>query len=327
MHIKIAQKYRPFSHEPGASCLLPHSFFQTQAFPALLRLTDLMTGEAFEMKLDVQGPVREFTLQQDLERGEVRVFGKALNGYYCVVIKRSEKGVAITPERGSPLPPKILPCSSPFAHPSTERLSLGSHKAQDWDLVKRRCDLTEVLPVLLRLNQFVPEVPPISSVGTLRLLEGSDKLEKTFLTAFHSILVPRLQDGDYQGIVPEEKIPSDLSPLFIVKKSAQVIRSLFVQERQNQIALLPILPPEFHAGRLTGYVGRGFSLDLEWSKKLLKKAIISASESFEFTFNLQRSIHRFRMRRSTTERGTILQRESPMTIKAGETLYFDRFEK
>jgi len=75
MKIKIAERLRPFSHTPGASCLIPGTCFAVTAFPTLLRI------DQHEIKLKLTGPVSNFTLQQDLEKNCVFVFGKAKEGH------------------------------------------------------------------------------------------------------------------------------------------------------------------------------------------------------------------------------------------------------
>src|SRR2546422_6747869 len=59
---------RPFSHLPGASCVIPWSSYKVQAFPALLIFENLNTFEKHEYPLDWKGPVKE--------RSEERRVGK-----------------------------------------------------------------------------------------------------------------------------------------------------------------------------------------------------------------------------------------------------------
>src|ERR1700688_868586 len=95
MRIDIAQRLRPFSHVPGAACLLPKSRWQVQVFPTLLLFKNLQNGELLKWELDLKGPVRGFTVEQDLEKSHVRVFGHSPLGYVCYVIRREEEGIAI----------------------------------------------------------------------------------------------------------------------------------------------------------------------------------------------------------------------------------------
>jgi hypothetical protein len=104
MQIKAALRLHPFSHLPGSSCLLPGSFWKLTTFPTLLVFENLYVQKRFEVKLHLEGPVRDFTLEQDLERGEIHLFGHSVQGYFRLRISRSEKGLDLlfekTPEEG-----------------------------------------------------------------------------------------------------------------------------------------------------------------------------------------------------------------------------------
>ncbi len=361
--IKIATRFHPFSHLAGASCLLPKSTWKLQAFPTLLIFTNLHTQASLHVHLHLDGPVENFTLEQDLERGEVHLFGQSVKGYFRLRILRTEKGIEILFER---TPSEGIACSIPELkkqvrmqnkqqlllsldkeHPlpeaPQERLSLGMHKAQDWDLVCRRLEMTEVLPVWMRLAGFIPEIADDPRTdGTLQLLQqceeilASDKkteiipaLKRAFLAGFSGILVPRLEDDQFQGIVPTGlKIPTNLSPLLLLKRGKELIRSLFFQEKEGKISLLPHLPPELFAGRFTGIKREnGDQIDLEWSKKLLRRVIFRSAETQTLNLVLQKSIRRFRLRHDERKRGLTIQHGDQITLQAGEKVYLDRFEK
>jgi len=114
MKIKIAARYRPFSHLPGSSCLLPCTAIEVEAFPSLLRFWDLSGAErksVGEYPLDVVGPVAQFTLQQDLEKGSVAIWGHAKNGYYFLQLTATAEGIAIATRGGKE---QLLPITHPF---------------------------------------------------------------------------------------------------------------------------------------------------------------------------------------------------------------------
>ena len=54
MTIKIAAKLRPFSHVPGAACVIPGTSAVIEAFPTLLRI------DGHEITLNLTGPVKDF---------------------------------------------------------------------------------------------------------------------------------------------------------------------------------------------------------------------------------------------------------------------------
>jgi len=198
MRISIAERLRPYSHLPGSKLLLPLAGTRVQVFPALLKIE----GEDFPLSLS--GPVKNFTVQQDLERPSIRVFGEAREGYFryrledgnCIIERDPGKVLAGLPKTFSNKKTEL---------PFLDKLSLGSHKSQDWELIRRRLDLKEILPLIMRLGQLLP-IATASTSGTGKLLEDLktaekdllyDKLCGFFLAGFSSLLYPRLNDSEH----------------------------------------------------------------------------------------------------------------------------------
>lgn len=322
MKIKIAVKFKPFSHTPGASCLIPGTSVVLQAFPTLLSIG----GQDWKMPLT--GPVHGFTLQQDLEKDCVYVFGKAREGYFRVRVEAHDAGVKIVAEKG-PLKSDFLGMEIAIApKKEMERLSLGNHKIQDWDLVQKRGDLIEILPVLFFLGQKIPRILPQPLKGTAQLLKSPEKraeleqaLSAFFRAGFKGILVPRLMDDQHQGFVPEEKV--DGEPSFLLQEGAKMVRSLFFVQNERRLQFLPHLPISFHAGRFLGTQCPGIGqIDFEWSKKLLRQVQIRANTTGEVLFEFQKEIETFRVNKKKK-----IKRGEPLFLEAGKTYYLDRFEK
>lgn len=315
MTIKIRAKLRPFSHTPGAACVIPGTCSVIEAFPTRLRI------DGREVLLNLTGPVKGFTLQQDLERHCVFVFGTAKEGYFRLRVD----GGRIQVEKG-PLDDVQIPIlcepNAPF-----ERLSLGSHKTQDWDSVQKRCDLKEILPILFCLGQKLPPIPPQKLTGTARLLEFpedrkelAEALESFVKAAFTQILVPRLIDDQYQGLAPDEAAAGNR--FFLLQEGAKRIRALFFHQNERRLALLPNLPIPFDAGRMIGIKAPGIGeIDFEWSKKSLRRLILRASTSGEVLFDLQSAIKTFRVGKRRRQKAG-----EPLLIEAGKTYFLDRFE-
>ena len=322
MKIKIAMRLKPFSHTPGACCVIPGTCSIIEAFPTLLRINGR------EWKMALTGPVKGFTLQQDLERDSVVVFGKAMEGYFRLRIEVHDDGFQILSEKGPLKSGKLKEEISHLKKAPFERLSLGSHKTQDWDLVRRRSDLKEILPVLFCLGQKTPRVASQPLSGTAALLtmpEERSKLEKALLAltsaAFKGILVPRLVDDQHQGFVPEGEAKGD--PFFLLTEGAKIIRGLFFQQNERQLFFLPHLPVSLDAGRMVGIQAFGVGeIDFEWSKKILKKAVIRAEASGEILFELQKEIKSFRVGKKLR-----LKRGEPLLLESGKTYHLDQFQK
>ncbi|HSX26243.1 MAG TPA: hypothetical protein VLE89_04460 [Chlamydiales bacterium] len=338
MKITIAEQLRPFSHTPGAACVIPGSGWEIEAFPTLLRF-----GNRIEAVFKLTGPVKGFTLQQDLEKNCVWVFGEAKEGYYRFRIEASDSGIELwaekTPEKGIECNGKIIrrkekvyfPAEVPFVHcKPEERLSLGNHKAQDWDLVQKRGDLKELAPVLFAVGQKIPYVVPGPLKGTARLLKlpedrnlAAEALENFFKAAFTKMLVPRLIDDQYQGLVPEEEVGGD--PLFLLQEGMKMIRALFFAQNDRRLKLLGFLPIPFDSGRMIRVKAVGVGeLDFEWSKKQLRRLIIRADTTGDVVLELPKGIDSFRVKRSLREKGK--KQKNPLFLEAGKTVFVDRFQ-
>jgi hypothetical protein len=292
--IKIAMRLKPFSHAPGIMCLIPKSSWRVQVFPTKLKFHNFVTGESYEEALLGQGPVKDFTVTQDLEKGCIQIFGKTKSGYKSHTIAKSEGEFA-----------------------AVERLSLGSHKALNWS---PKLTLLEVLPVWHRLSQLTAAHGKSLFPKDLDKLDVADYLNDVFLAYFEGILSPRLIDTDYQGIATP--CPST-HPLGLITHGGAFIRSLFFQETDSGISLLPCLPPEMHAGRFTSLkTSHGDLIDLEWSKKLLKKVVIHPAHTREVTLNLQHALKSFRINKRRRA-----QAKDALSLESGQTLILDRFEK
>jgi len=331
MKISIRERLKPFSHTPGAGCLIPGTCWEIEAFPALVRL-----GKKYEIALHVTGPVKDFTLEQDLEKNYVSVFGKAQEGFYRLQFQGKEGGIEVMVVKapklflvnGSPLRAneKLFFADEEvdfFLPKICERLSLGVSKAQDWDLVLRRFDLKEILPVLYCLGQKLPLIKPQPLCGTGKLLEEGH-LESFCRAAFSKILVPRFIDDQHQGL----SLPGIAAgnPCFLLQEAASRIRSLFFCQENDRISLLP--SSSFDAGRMTKIQANGMGeIDIEWASRTLRRAILRASFTGEAILDLPKGLRSFRVRTSPSQRGDRHQGGKPLMMESGKTYFFDRFHK
>lgn len=366
MKITIAQRLHPFSHENGTKFLLPNSSYSVQVFPTRLNFVD-MEGqmESFFLSFDLIGPFVDFTAELDLELGILRVFGMTKKGYmrYCICAKnegiwlRVEKipeeklichrSFSLEPLRLSKEESLLisLPCKDLRLMKSGERLSLGIHKAQEWELIRRRCDFKEIFPLWLMLSHWIPLKSSLRNEGNYLLLdECRQKIKQKekvtvlksfqhlFLAAFDGVLVPRLYDTEYQGIFPGiEQKNSSLSPLPLLLQGADLIRSLFFQEKEEKIAILPCLPPEFHSGRLIGVKSvKGVTLDLEWTKKSLRRLRVFSFHGNEVLLSVPREIRSCRIkqgRRIINRLPIDSESHLHLSLIANQTIDLDRFER
>lgn len=373
MRITVTERLRPFSHTPGIECVLPGSSYSVQIYPCFLRFYELSTTPPtlkFELALHFKGPLARFTVSEDLERGEIKVWGDTAEGFMryrlvneakfpginLIIEKAPREGVHVAVKEGTFVwyrekgvdsvrealmnATEMLALGKEdiniYSAPVTDRLSLGSHKAQDWDLVKRRLDLTEIFPVWYRLGQLIPSVPIIKE-GTGHLLlkcqelianRKSEAIYSAFLelfqAGFQGILVPRLVDNQYQGIISTDREPPSESPLFLLSEGARLIRNLFIEEKGNEIDLLPASPPQFHCGRFIQVPLKGGVIDLEWSKKTVRRLVFYATEDQEIIFNVKH-LKSFRLREAKNDKGQRLMVGNPIKLEKNCYYFFDNF--
>lgn len=345
MYIKIAERLHPFSHTPGTYCILPRSTLRLQIFPARLIVHDLSESVPkllAEVAVPIKGSVKEFTVELDLEKGNIHVWGKDKQGYFRYRILPSQHPLQITLQIEKGLSSwnassGEASCNIQFTAPTKpslpillDRLSFGNHKSQDWDRVKRRGDLTEILPAWLRLGQLVPLPKNVSYEGTAALLnvcknatkmEAYSSFENLFNAAFEGLLSPRLADEQHQGF-ELTAAPRDLSPLVILTEGAKIIRSFFIHYERNDIFVLPHLPPQFHYGRfLQVQCGSLGDLDFEWTKKMIRRMVFHAKTEETIKFHFPKEIQRYRLN------GKIYPVETAVDVQKGQMYAFDRFQK
>lgn len=377
MRIEIAERLRPFSHLPGTTFVLPASSLGVVVFPCLIRFHDL-TGSIpivlGEIALDLEGPIDDFTALLDLENGKLKVWGKSAKGYFRYTIKALEHvlGVAVLLEK-APQDELIIKCRGRLSSEETsitlgnevviserifnantvsfdflqemERLSLGNHKLQDWELVRRRCSFTEIFPIWHRLGMILSSQFK-DATGTALLLEvcqraiagnAPEKILKTFrhlfLAGFEGVLTPRLVDTDFHGIKYQDQTLSDVSEvqgtaLILLTQGAKLIRSLFIQDHTQGVLVLPALPPEFHCGRLLqARCGKQGVLSFEWSKKSVRRMTFSASESQQIAFFFFDHETKCRLRNSYKDKGIAYIPGSQIEVIAGQHYWFDNFQR
>ncbi len=361
MKIKLTEKYKPFSHEEGTPLLLPKSPWKVTAYPAKVILENLISvekKEAHTIVPHIKGPLVQFTVMQDLERQWVRIFGRGPEGYFSyrlvasayeitLFLERGPKeGIAFTHEGETKLLKRkeelILPSNTPaFGEDRFEKMHFGCSKKQDWTLVRRRLSLEEILPIWHALGKHIPE-HPLLDVGTAHYLkicqELVEKKERAnigaaflnlFKIGFSGILLPSLTDETHHTFIPEGgQIPPEASPLLLLGKGARLIRSLLIEDKGNHFAILPCLPKELHAGRFTDIALSGsLTLDLEWSKKLIRRVVLHPKEDQKLTLTFQSAIDSFRLRKGRRGRGKTYAAGTTLTLKGGTLYILDRFQK
>jgi len=343
--ITIAQRLRPFSTVPGTRILLPGSSVTAAIYPARVEFSDISGVQPESMghyDLPIKGPVDKFTVQLDLEKQRVLVWGDSAEGFFRYQIH--SQPLLVTWEKGDygDLSQLGMPKLTSKTPNRIERLSLGSHKKLDWGLVMRRFTMDEIFPVWFHMGQLVPKQKPAIFEGSASLIpkcckaiiEGDrnqllEPFENLLRAGFEGILSPRLVDSNYNGFELKEINPSGkANPLAMMVDGALLIRSLFLQREDDKYKILPALPVPFHSGRMlnVGCGSDGF-LDMEWTKKTIRRMVFLAERDGEVNFVFQKELKRFRIYSDSKSQAKVLKTTDSIAIKKGETYILDRFEK
>ncbi len=325
MKIEINEKIRPFSHRSGVCCLIPGSEVSVQVFAALLRVNGLS-----DMPLAITGPIKEFTVQIDLEKQVLWVWGIAQEGHYRFGLQNEEGSIVLfmdrCPANGIEIgrykamrKDKIVLCAAKksVAPLRMEKLFLGNHKAQDWDYVWRRMDLKEIAPALFLLGQQTPFVQ--EAQGPIANLIQT-QLSLFVRVGLSDLLVPRLEDLDYQGIVPSNLGQGD--PNGLLRAAYLKMRSFLLAVTFNSVQILPDLPIDWDAGRAVCLQEESVGeFALEWSRSQMRKMIVRALKTQSLSFCFAKPICRYRLNGVWTDNGAVVD------LEEGKVYFFDRFEK
>lgn len=366
MKISIAERLKPFSHAPGASTLLPGLGWPVQIFPCLIRIfrfQKILPLQLTELNLALKGPVEQFTVTNDLEKGRLTVSGMTREGWirYQLIGSQDQKGIRLLVDRAPTGGLHIqgenkltvlqnhewldifehLSSFEPYLIPPCDRLSFGCNKAQEWEMIRRRESLDEIFPFWHRLGQVIPQnQPPVESSGTLALLEECKRhfsygrpeaaeqcWRNLFLCAFGGMFIPQLEDSRYQGIIEAKPFEErDDSPLLILSEGARMIRQLFIHQEEGSLSVLPFLLPCLPFGRLIDVpLAGGGSVSLEWSKKTIRRMMIHSDQENEIDLKFRSDISSFRLRQHPSDKGERRARFSTLSIKKNSHYVIDNF--
>ena len=289
IHIEIRERLRPYSHTPGATALIPGTLWVVRAFPTRLCIEDLTGVVHYELPIEISvSPKRGFTLQQDLERQLLSVFGQGEKSFFRLQMRALADGIEL--KRGAEC--WVVPLAGPRCGKARERLSLGNNKAQDWDLARRRWDLREILPLLFHLGQQTP---------------GEEKVERSLEALCMDLFPPQISSSA------------------LLNQGARVIRDLFVREHEEEFTILPI---SFDSGRLVGVEwGQIGKVDFEWTKGRMRRLVLRVESGGVRTLFFPKELKEFRLRSKCMKRAEKWNNGQPLTLAAGETYFLDRFQK
>lgn len=329
MKIKIVDSMKGFSHKPGHEVMLPGTSLAIKAFPTKIECRDLASGKKTSFAWNVQRGVHPFTVEQDLEKKQVLIYGEAVDGYFRLRIEAKEGSAYVVVEKGASLSKgdrillmeEILEETSPFL----EKIFLGSNKQKNMDRIRERVALSEILPYCFYLGQMTPKGEVVEGGMLNHLRKGL--WQELYLAGFSSGFVPRLVDEEFQGIVPQEKEEGG-SSLFLLSEAAKAIRALFFQENGDKCFFLPELPAKLVSGRMVGIkTEKGHLIDIEWTKGKLRKICLEAQSADTIYPIFPKEIKECRLKRKKNEKGQKLYPGEPLIFQAKERIWLDLFQK
>lgn len=359
MKISMQEPLKPFSHVPGTEWLLPGSFFSVKVFPGKIVVFNQQKSFPtciLEIYFDFQGPLNQFTVISDLDRGKITVSGKAKQGWMryhldggsgirCVFDRVPENmtfeinGVKQGVVKNQPI--FFFGDANNFSvyqMPCLEKLFLGNHKAQDCELIRKRQDLTEIFPIVFRWGQLLPKQPDNSSPLLESKRRNEEEWKELFLGTLSYTFVPRFFDDDYQAIKSFKlRYESEDSPLKLLSEIVLTMREIFIQTDKNNLILLSQTLPLFHCGRIVNFSIAGLgTIHLEWTKNCIRRIEIYAEEDVEWTVKINSPIRTCRIRQRDLmmkhsgnsckgNKGIVWNNHSLVCFRKGFSYFFDNF--
>lgn len=289
MHIEISQRLKAFSHEMGARFFIPWLNCNATVYPAYLELEN---GKQYA--LPFKSPLEQFTTLLDLEKGKLEIFGQGSNGYFRVEPLKSEFPTSFIPK---------------------EKLSFGCHKEQNWNKMLLRNDPAELLPHWHRLAQWVGDITEPANVSYPNLFDQ-------YTLCFEEYFVRN--DDLWKKMASDA--PSHLGSQPLVNGAA-LLRSMLMKFENNKLCVLNHLPESLVCGRYLNGVFPWGTLDLEWSKGLVRRMIIRPDSKQEIQLCFPKSIKTFRVHHNLEKQNFRMKNLDLIVLEPKREYYFDRFEK
>ncbi|HRW58264.1 MAG TPA: hypothetical protein P5048_01450 [Chlamydiales bacterium] len=362
--IQLNDRYTYFSHRYGEKLMLPGTELALEVYPTKIIISPLMRKEEkFEIHFDFLGPMKGFTIFQNLDKNYIEINGHIRMGHFRFRIVAKEEGIdlmAVKMPAGELKFSFISKVSSikqicGFMHAketlfvpwkfatkfekSISKISFGVFKQKDVSMMQRRFLLTEYLPYWHLLSQKVPFFTSTIE-GTAKFLDQciplicmknkkkiEDLLELTLRSGFSTFLMPRLLDEEYQGILVDQKVSKKAHPTILFEYGKKIIESLFLYTEPEKVFVLTCMPPSISHGKAINLKTEYGTFDVEFSKKFLKKLVFRPSYDCSFVFKLQSKIKSFRMKESRKEFGTTLHSNDKISFVKGRKYFFDKFQK
>jgi len=330
--------FLPFSHAPGTACIVPGSTQVVKIYPARIDVFDYGDAKCTlqqTIELSSVGPLEQFTVVQNLDKGHVQVSGFSHAGYiaYRLYAANNGKSLGINVLKGALAIEQNLP---PLVVQKKERLHLGCYKKQQFPDVYNRQDPAEFLPLLYTLAQSIPEIPEAiqDKPSLLTTLEEAimqkqevfDHFRAIWRAGFTNLLLPRLVDTDYQGFFLPVIKNTNQSPLVLLQKLYPLVRKLFFEEIEGRLCFLPLLSRTLPFGFFSCITTKGHTVSFEWSKHWMHTLRIQAACDDALTFSMPKECKRYRFCQNKKRESITCQNYEMLELKAGQNYLLDQFQ-
>jgi len=338
MKLDSALRYKIFSHLPGTECILPGSGLVCRFYPTKFEVCGLES--VAQVAFSNIHILRQFTVTADLEGFAIVVSGFSDEEYFRYQVVALDGGFVLTILKApADLVVDILDTKYQVEEkancyffytrtqelltvPHRERLSLGCTKAQDVEMIFRRQDIREIVPLWF---YYAQSVTAASESVQMTGVVSQQQLQNLALIGFQGIFVPRLQDDLHYGVQYPWLQPQTCSATAL-KNSFWYLRQLFFRENSGVFSFLPQLLPQFYCGRLIGLKTQNdHSISFEWTKKKMRRLMIWPSQDDLMSVDFPSNIESFRAQSGTFR--SILKNGAQLFLKKDIPLLLDNFQK
>ncbi len=386
--IDILKKHRPYTDKIGSKTPILGTKWEVEIFPARLVFTN--EGQKINVCFDLIGFIKNFHVFQELHankqrNGDLNLLEVKLNGdffldYKIIIDKNSDiliyfkrmnfesidccikyndkienddiKDGLLNLKIYKQQRIKIIKVKEKIFHPiSMEKLYLGVDKKQNMELIYRRKNICEILPIWYSFSQrfasaecnfekcdFVNDY--FEEIKNYKQTSQNEKIGlaflKCFFLSFKSFFSPKLFDDEYTALSScalNKRKNKEKNLIFY--KSKEVIKEMFFkQSDDNEVVIFSILPfliKEFHCGRFININCEGLGVvSILWAKKIIKKIVFKSLKDFDLklVFKNSFSIKSFRVRKNNRKDcGKVFFNTDIIKINKNQKYVFDRFQK
>ena len=315
--------------------MIPKSPWVLEAYPLQYAFIHGNRKEIISIKLE--SPVLEFQIEQDLEKDLIKVFLRVEKSYFQFEIFHDDESIVFSLKRGKEVylefqGKEILlqkgealsfHAGRAFVYDHMERLSFGVSKKLNWELIKKRNDLNEILPILFFLGQ---KIEPSERELEIKGPETKKEFEHFLLSYFHHMLVPRRGSDRREGIF-SELLPIHFKLEELIRIAYESIRKWLLREDLGKVFLLESLPNEFIHGRVLGLKANHAFFDIEWNKGKILKIKITGRHDGVLEIQWPKYVDSFRIKHHLKEKGRWVSRDEEILVSPSSIYYLDNFQK